>query len=159
MQATLNRIAGFSGIGKTSTKKTNKRVTKNERVADLAGIRKVISVGLGIAIPALSLTLAHVAGTLVNECPGLALFIGICGVSILVVSLSHLAEAIHDATGAAKWQGWAIAITLDLSIIGCELSHVFSKNEALWYWTTALMVVVMLFSMILNVYAFLKKAR
>lgn len=136
-----------------------RKKTQAERSAELAHLRKGIAVTLGIAIPAMSLTLSHIAGTLANELAVLAAFIGLCGCSVLVVSLSHLAEAIADATGAEKWQAWALAVTLDLGIVGCELSHIYSANEALWFWTTGLMVVVMLFSMLLNCYAFLKHTR
>ena len=136
-----------------------RRKTVAERSAELATLRKAIAVTLGIAIPAMSLTLSHIAGTLANECWPLAMFLGATGCSVLVVSLSHLAEAIADATGAERWQAWALAITLDLGIVGCELSHVFTANESLWWWTTGLMVATMLLSMVFNVYAFLKHTR
>jgi hypothetical protein len=136
-----------------------RKKTVAERSAELAHLRKGIAITLGVAIPAMSLTLSHIAGTLASECVPLAAFLGLTGCSVLVVSLSHLAEAIADATGAEKWQAWALAITLDLGIVGCELSHVYADNAALWYWTTGLMVCTMLLSMVFNVYAFLKHTR
>lgn len=119
-------------------------------------VRISISVALGIAIPALSLTLAHIAGTLARTgIVGLAFFLGGCGISVLVVSLSHVAEAIRHCTGAKPWQGWALAVTLDLSIVGSELVSVFAPEAGLSLWVTGLMLVVAGASMVLNVYAFL----
>lgn len=112
-----------------------------------------ITIALGIAIPAMSLTLSHIAGTLASENSyALAIFSALCGISVLIVSLSHLAQAIRDITRAYPWQAWMLAITLDLSIVNCELIGVWSSTTL---WTIGLMFVVGLFSMALNCYAFL----
>lgn len=170
MTALLNRITPAekndvlksllpTSKAKAAPKAKAKRPTKSQVVESLSGIRKGISVALGVAIPGMSLTLSHIAGTLAPQTPWLAGLVGACGISVLIVSLSHLAEAIEDSTGSAKWQAWALAITIDVAVIACELTHVFTADASLWFWTTGLMVVVMLFSMALNTYAFLKHAR
>jgi hypothetical protein len=115
-----------------------------------------VTIALGCAIPLLSLTLSTIAGTLArNGHWTLAAFAAVCGVSVLVVSLSHLADAVADLTGATRWQSWLLSITLDLSLVLGELVHVFAEDAGLWMWTLALMTAVAAFSMLLNCHAFL----
>lgn len=126
----------------------------------LTVFRRRVTVALGIAIPLLSLSLAHVAGSLAAlGLVGLALTAAGCGLSVLAVSLSHLADAIADITKAPPWQAWLLAATLDLSLVVCELCHVYAHDPALWWWTAAIMATVVAFSMALNVYAFLSDRR
>ena len=136
-----------------------KKKTKGEIAQDLYKFKVGIAIALGIAIPALSISVSHIAGTLASEVPLLAIFMGVCGVSVLYVSLSHLAEAIQDTTGSTTRLAWSMAVLLDFAIVGCELTHVYSHNAELWWWATGLMLVTMLFSMVLYVYAFLKHVK
>lgn len=136
-------------------KKRGKRKPRKAKTNARKAFKLAITILLGIAIPALSLTLSHIAGTLaISGFYPLAIFAALCGFAILLVSLSHLSEAIKDITKASGWQAWLMAITLDLSIVCGELIGVQAEVAGLHFWCTGLMVVVGLFSMALNCHAF-----
>jgi len=144
---------------KAPAKPRRKKKTKAEVAAELYAFKQRLAVSLGVAIPVFSMCLCHIGGSLVSEVLWVAAFFGIVAVSVLVLSLSHLAEAVEDTTGARPWQAWLMAVALDCTIVACELCHVFASDEQLWYWSTALMGAAGIFSAVLNVYAFTKHVK
>ena len=115
------------------------------------------TIGLGIFTPVLSLIASHFAGCLARTGHDmLAVFASTIGVSVLVVSLSHLAAAIEKITKSATWQAWLYAIALDAGVVLAELVGVYAKDANLHEWCVALMCIVGMFSMALNCYAFLR---
>jgi hypothetical protein len=142
---------------KTSTRM--KRKTKAEVAAELYSFKVRLAVSLGIAIPAFSIGLSHVAGTLAMSIPALAGFIGIVAVAVLYVSLSHIKEAVQDCMKASDKQAWAMAIALDCTIVAMEMVHVYGDELGVWWWATGLMLAGGIFSATLNCYAFLKHVK
>jgi hypothetical protein len=115
-----------------------------------------MTVALGVGIPLLSLAMSKLAGTLAaNAHYGLAGFALGLMVAVLAVSLSHLAWAVGDVTRSGPWASWAMAVSLDLSLVLCELCHVYAGTLGLDAVCYAVMVSVALASMALNVWAFL----
>jgi hypothetical protein len=127
------------------------------RVKQSVCIRRILTVGLGCAIPGLSLSLSSIGGRLLEQgytalgCGALALC---C--SVLAVSLSHLAWAVEDITRSARWQAWAMAIAIDSSLVLGELSRVAGYESSV---VPCLMGSVTVASMLLNCWAFLKGSR
>ncbi len=115
-------------------------------------VRKWITVALGCGIPCLSLALSSIGGRLIQSGQsGLGSgFMGLC-CSVLAVSLSHLAWAVRDITRSSWWQSWALAIAVDLSLVGCELAGVAGYES--WV-VTAVMIAVTGTSAALNVWGF-----
>jgi hypothetical protein len=114
-------------------------------------------VGLGCGIPGLSLSLLSIGGRLLEQgyhgLGGAAL--ALC-CSVLAVSLSHLAWAIADITGSARWQAWCLAVAVDLSLVLGELARV----EGFGLWVAPVVVgSVTVISAVLNCWAFLRAER
>lgn len=114
----------------------------------------VMTVALGLFIPAISLTMSSLAATQFLASDGVrwlgAVFAALVGV-VLVVSLSHLAEAIEHLTGSSRLLSWATAITFDACLVAFEVAHKLG--------TGGLVVQVMIgavacISAALNIYAF-----
>jgi len=138
--------------------KDDKAVRKKPSPA-LARFRTGMTVALGVGIPLLSLALSKIGGTLALEGqPLLSAFAALLMLSVLTVSLSHLAWAIGNITGADKRASWALAVSLDLTLVLCELVRVFAPLDLGWV-CLLLMASVAGFSMSLNVYAFLHHKR
>ncbi len=116
----------------------------------------ILTVALGVAIPLLSLSLSKIAGSLAlvghYALAGFALLLCL---SVLAVSLGHLAWAVENITRSSVRASWALAITIDLALVLGESVQVFA-GEGLMGITTAVMTAVCLFSMALNVWAFLR---
>jgi len=99
-------------------------------------------------VPLLSLSLSNLGGRLLAA-------LGLC-VSVLAVSLAHLAAAIRAITKSGRCSSWALAITVDLSLVLSELIGVFGTNADVETLRLGLMCSVTGSSMVLNVYAFLR---
>jgi hypothetical protein len=116
--------------------------------------RQALTVGMGCGIPCLSLALSSFGGRLVISgqvaLGGAALVLCCC---VLAVSLSHLAWAVRDITGSARWQSWCLAGAIDLSLVLGELSGV--AGFSLWV-VPVVMVAVTAVSAVLNCWAFLR---
>lgn len=87
---------------------------------------------------------------------GFAAAITLClaGLAGLIVSLSHVAEAIEHATGTATWPSRALAIAFEVGIVGLELGRVLSPDavsHVLGYTMTAALAGLVGW---LNIYAF-----
>ena len=163
--ATAEEIAAW-------TASPNKAPAKPKLVAMLAAatpqvntcykgrMKKIATIALGCAIPAASFALSHIGGELlaVAQTPWmytLAFLFGACCVSVLMVSLPHLAKAITDITGESNERnGWCLAVTLDAGLIISELCLIYGSDElAPWCW--GMIVVTSVFSAFLNCWAFL----
>jgi hypothetical protein len=54
---------------------------------------------------------------------GTAAGVGLVAVTLTTLSLSHLAHGIEIVTGCQSWEGWAMAIGIDLGFVALELSQ------------------------------------
>ena len=54
---------------------------------------------------------------------GTALGVGAVAVTLTALSLSHLAHGIEIVTGCQPWEGWAMAVGIDLGFVALELSQ------------------------------------
>lgn len=123
---------------------------------NLARFKLGMTVVLGVGIPLLSLAMSKLAGTLAaGGMFALAVFALGLMVAVLGVSLSHLAWAVGDITRSKRAPSWALAIALDLSLVLCELVHVYAAKMGLTWLCFLMVVFVASCSMALNVYAFL----
>ena len=56
--------------------------------------------------------------------------VGLLACTLTGLSLAHLAEGITIVTNCPSWQGWAMAVGIDLSYIGLELSQVCAATDS-----------------------------
>jgi hypothetical protein len=54
---------------------------------------------------------------------GTAIGVGAVAVTLTTLSLSHLAHGIEIVTGCQSWEGWAMAVGIDLGFVALELSQ------------------------------------
>jgi hypothetical protein len=54
---------------------------------------------------------------------GTALGVGAVAVTLTALSLSHLAHGIEIVTGCQPWEGWAMAVGIDLGFVALELAQ------------------------------------
>lgn len=105
-------------------------------------------------IPGLSLTLSRVAGVLFSEgYVPLAAFAALITVTVLSVSLPHLAHAVRLITQSSNRVSWALAITFDLGIVLSELTHV-AGPASLNSIAVLMLVALSVMSAVLNSIAF-----
>jgi hypothetical protein len=105
-------------------------------------------------IPLLSLTLSRVAGVLFSEGSfALAAFAGVISVTVLSVSLPHLAHAIGLITQSSRRVSWALAIAFDLGIVLAEMVHV-NGTPGLTEVAVIMLFALSLMSAVLNGIAF-----
>jgi hypothetical protein len=60
----------------------------------------------------------------------IAIFVAACCVGLMVVSISHLSDALATLTHSATWITFAMAIVVDGGMIGSEMACIFGKKEA-----------------------------
>jgi hypothetical protein len=155
-RAVMLDIAGTNGTVKAKPRRRASKPKASPTVGMGRG-RRVLTVGLGCGIPGLSLSLSSIGGRLLEDghtalgSSALAL----C-TSVLAVSLSHLAWAVLDITGSARWQAWCLAVAVDLSLVLGELSRV--QGFGLWL-VPVVMGSVTVVSAVLNCWAFLRSER
>ncbi len=158
--AASNGVVGTVGtVGKakrTRAKPAGRPVQRKAMVSAAPRLALWVTTGMGVGIPALTLSLTTVAGALATKGHG-ALSGAVLGVTatVLTVSLTHLAWAIGDITRSSKWASWALAIAVDLSIVLSEAVHVSAPGVCDTL-STSVMVAVTAASMALNVWAFLR---
>lgn len=143
----LNGRAGNPGKAKRTSMLSARTVSRS---------RLAITVGLGCAIPLLSLYLAAQGGSLLSG-GRVAVSLGIGCLSLccasLGLSLSHLAAAIGEITKCGIRPAWALAVVLDCSLVVSELSNA-AGHGCLLVW--GFMATVTAASMVLNCWAFLR---
>ena len=115
-------------------------------------LRNYITISIGCGIPLLSLAMSNIGGNLIGQQTMLSLFAFLLMGAVLVVSLPHLAWSIKDITKSDKLASWSFAIALDLSLVLCELVHVYTTELKII--TTVVIVAVAGTSMVLNCWAF-----
>jgi hypothetical protein len=116
---------------------------------------------MGIVVPLLSASLCSVAGDLCSEDGGpVVAALAIAGLvltgCVLAVSLDHLKWAIGNITRSGWWSSWALAISLDVTLMFSELVLVYGPDKVrtrIW----AIMVTVCLLSVCLNIWAFFRQ--
>jgi len=124
-----------------------------------AGMKRKLTILAGIGIPLLALVLSHIAGKLfAADQRLLALWsLALC-CTVLSVSLPHLATAIAGITRSEMRAAWALAVSIDLTLVLCETVAV-SCPEAVSGWATyTTMAAVTAMSMVLNCWAFLHES-
>lgn len=62
---------------------------------------------------------------------GTAVGVGCVAVTLTALSLNHLAHGIEIVTGCHSWEGWAMAVGIDLGFIALELSGIATMSERL----------------------------
>jgi hypothetical protein len=62
---------------------------------------------------------------------GAAIAIGGVGVTLVTLSLNHLAHGIELVTGAPSWEAWAMAVGIDLGFVALEASQLAAMGEKL----------------------------
>jgi hypothetical protein len=62
---------------------------------------------------------------------GAAIAIGAVGVTLVTLSLNHLAHGIELVTGAPTWEAWAMAIGIDLGFVALEASQLAAAGDKL----------------------------
>jgi hypothetical protein len=55
--------------------------------------------------------------------------IGLVAVTMVALSLSHLAQGIELVTASPSWEAWAMAIGIDLGFVGLELAQLSAASE------------------------------
>lgn len=152
---TLNGTAAASTPKSKSKRiRTPKAAPQGKGLADT--FRLYMTVALGVGIPCLSLAMSKLAGTLAaGGALLLATFALGLMVAVLAVSLPHLAWSVGNITRSGRRASWSLAIALDLSLVLCELVHVYADALGLAWVAYAVMTAVALASMALNVWAFL----
>lgn len=140
----------------TATIRTARRRTI--KAATVSRARTAITVVMGTGIPAVSLYTSHRAGELftANAYMCGAMFLIVC-VTILALSLSHLATAIGDITRSSHRDSWLLAIALDAGIVVCELTRAAGHDGGAL--ATLFLVGITGASMLLNCWAFLNHAK
>lgn len=157
---TVPQRAAVMALALTNGQGTTRALGHGKRGKPVVGVsraRRWITVGMGCGIPCLSLSLSSIGGRLlVSERTGLGLaMLGLtCGV--LAVSLSHLAWAVKDITGSARWQAWCLAVAIDASLVLGELAVVSGFD--LWV-VPVVMGTVTVVSAVLNCWAFLRHCK
>lgn len=152
----MNRLS-FENNGSARRPKKSSRPRKVITARRISVLGTAITVAMGCGIPLLSLVLSHLGGSLLadgSELLGLLALV-LC-VSVLIVSLSHLAWAIGDITKSRTSANWCLAITVDMSLVLAELVGVFGTPEGVELLRVGLMVSVTIASMVLNCWAFLQ---
>jgi hypothetical protein len=150
LATTTNGTVGTTG---TSPGRKPRKAARKTTARTVSTARRIITVGMGCGIPALSLALSSVGGSLLREqhyvLGSTALMF--CA-AVLAVSLSHLAWAIRDITGSSPWQSWCLAGAVDVSLVLGELAHVAGFES--WV-VPAVMASVSIVSAVLNCWAFI----
>lgn len=77
-------------------------------------------------------------------------------VTLLAVSLEHLATGIATITHSPVWQGWAMAIAIDVGMVAAEVASITLGTviPASVIWSHRYVIAVIVASMVLNVMAF-----
>ncbi len=60
---------------------------------------------------------------------GTALSVGIVAAILTTLSLAHLAAGITALTGASAWEGWSMAIAIDLGFVALELAQLATVSD------------------------------
>lgn len=133
--------------------RTIRRGGRRARQRRINWLERHLTTVLGVGIPALSVALSRVAGSLwVGGHHILALAAGALVICVLSVSLAHVARAIRELSGAEPWLSWALALSLDAGLVVSEIASVTTDAERLT--CTAIVVSVVVVSAALNVFAF-----
>lgn len=141
----------------TSRQASRKPARRKPLAASMPRLALAVTVVIGVAIPALTLSLSTLAGRMAEASqPWLAAAACGIGLAVLAVSLSHLAWAICDITHSPRWAGWLLAVSCDLSIVLAECSLVFAPDAGCSRLAAGLLLAVTACSMLLNVWAFLR---
>ena len=130
-----------------------RRPRPTKQAVQLNKLQHRLTTVLGIGIPAMTLALSYIGGSLwYTGRTGLALAAGALVLCVLAVSLTHVARAIREVSGTEVWLSWAMAIAIDAGLVVCELATVGSAVEQYMCW--AVVTCVAAASAALNVYAF-----
>ncbi|MFG1298061.1 hypothetical protein V5F50_19905 [Xanthobacter sp. V13C-7B] len=84
--------------------------------------------------------------------------LGLVNLVLIALSLSHLAAGIGLATGVDMWERWAIAIVIDLGVVGLEISQLCAatpaRQSAVEVFAKPAMICLLAISAALNALAF-----
>lgn len=124
---------------------------KVKSVRKVNRVKLAAKIVLGVGIPSLVLSMSSLFGTLASERNALAVLPACVGLTMLYVSLSHVADSVARLTGSTTHHAYAMAIALDVGIVTCELVGMTGQAGMIPGMTLTGCTVT---SMLLNVYAF-----
>jgi hypothetical protein len=89
---------------------------------------------------------------------GAAIAIGGVGVTLVTLSLNHLAHGIELVTGAPAWEAWAMAVGIDLGFVALETSQLATRGEKvrrqIARWARPAIIGTLIGSAAMNAFAF-----
>jgi hypothetical protein len=153
------RACGMSSntiaLAKPSKKTPRKRAPRAAVVRNT--FDRWLTLTMAAFIPLMSLVTSRFAGVLyIDEHVELAGLAAVITLTVLSVSLPHLAHAIRLVTTSSKRVSWALAIAFDAGIVLAELIEVAGSPSLRSYaWTMLLALGVM--SAVLNAIAFRRR--
>lgn len=87
-----------------------------------------------------------------------AIAIGAVATTLTALSLSHLAHGISIVTGAPGWEAWAMAVGVDVAMIGSEMTMLTTATESvrakIRRWANGVVIGTLAGSAIMNAFAF-----
>lgn len=87
-----------------------------------------------------------------------AIAIGGVAATLTALSLSHLAHGISIVTGAPAWEAWAMAVGIDIAMIGTEMTMLTTATDkvrgAIRRWANGVVVGTLSGSAVMNAFAF-----
>lgn len=81
----------------------------------------------------------------------------VVAITLMCLSLAHLASGIAIVTNAHAWEAWALAVGIDMGFIGLEFAGLAAANArtrnaiARWHWAVLVLIAL---SAVLNAFAF-----
>jgi hypothetical protein len=89
---------------------------------------------------------------------GAAIAIGGVGVTLVTVSLNHLAHGIELVTSTPAWEAWTMAVGIDLGFVALETSQLATMGEKvrrhIARWARAAIIGTVIGSAAMNAFAF-----
>jgi hypothetical protein len=137
------------------TKSSSKRARKaHGKEVRQTRFERGLTITMAGFIPLLSLTLSRVTGVLFTDGKfELSAFAAVITITVLSVSLPHLAHAIALITQSGRRVSWALAVAFDLGIVLAEMVHV-SGTAGLTEVSIIMLVALSVMSGVLNGIAF-----
>lgn len=127
-------------LAKAGTKaKAGRKPSKTASRSKRAPVKKLslkartrLTVATAGLTPAMGATFAHFAAELGTQASHLAWAPAAIALSVLAVSLPHVAEGLREVTGQSKTNCMLLAIGVDLGLIACKAGLMLGTLGAAW---------------------------
>jgi hypothetical protein len=81
--------------------------------------------------------------------------LGLIGVGLVTLSVSHCKDALQSLTGMVEWQAVLFAVAIDAGLVGCEIvAQRAPRPGDLHWWAHVYVITAAVLSVLLNVTAF-----